>query len=437
MAVARTLSQESQDVTIIESDPRVARKVEETLDCLCLVGNGASTRMLEQAGARRADLLLAVTRSDEVNIVACMLASRFEVGTTVARVRNPELGSDSFKFPGINLMINPDAVAAAEIAKLVSTPEATEVEYFADGKVHLLGFKVDPRAPAVGAPLAELSTGVACLVVAIARNGHIIIPHGDDRILANDTIFVVGAVGTASSLGWLAGRSSEQIRNVVIVGGGEIGLRLAHVLEQHHQVGVRVKVIESDGERCLHLAQELEHAMVVHGNGTDLDLLTAEGVARAGAVVVVTGNDEVNVLVGLLAKQLGAGKTIVSVERRDYAALVDTLGIDATIRPRLLTANAILRFVRKGTVMSVATLRESEAEAIEFLVTGDCPIAGKRLSEAGFPRGALIGAVVRADRVLVPRGSDRIQPGDRAIVFTLTDRVAAVERFFAHRPRGS
>lgn len=433
--IAQRLSEEGQDVVVIDRNERALQRVAEALDVMTLLGNGGSARVLEQAGIKQATMLIAVTQTDEANVIACMLAKKFGVAKTVARVRGDDFGDRdnllSNEELGIDLTINPERVVAREIIKLLKTPAATEVDYFANNKVEMLGFRVHQEAEIVGKKVRELPLSRDCLIVAIARNGDVIIPRGDDEIIAHDTIFVLGKAGSLAGIGWWVGQKKEHIRSVAIVGGGRISLQVAEMLQDYAKFGIHATLIEEDERRCHEVAEALGNVLVIHGNGTDLGLLKQEGIGSMDAFIAATRNDEVNILAGVLGKHLGVKKSIVKVSRPDYGPVVEALGIDAAIHPRLLTANTILKLVRKGNVVSTAILKEGKAEVIEFKAIPQSPIVNRRLEDVSFPRGTIVGAIVRGNRIIIPRGQDAILPGDRAIVFTLPDAVASVERQFA------
>ncbi|MGI6582747.1 MAG: Trk system potassium transporter TrkA [bacterium] len=434
--LASRLSRDNHDVVVIEKNPARAERVKNHLDVLVVQGNGASARVLEEAGIKKAELLIAVTGLDEYNIMACMLAKRYGVELTVARIRNQEYGAKNSVLSnedlGIDLVIDPERVAAMEIVRLLKNPAATDVEYFAQKKVQMLGFRVDAEAPIVGRKLSELSLGV--LIGAIARNGDVIIPGGDDVIQANDTVFVVGKTGSMSAMGFLTGKSSERIRRVMIVGGGNIGYQLADMLQRYKDLGISVKLIEPREERCLGLAEELKDVLILKGSGTDLELLREEGIGETDAFVAVTGNDEVNIVSGLIAKHLGVRKVIVELNQSNYAPVVDTLGLDQAVHPRLVTASTILSLIRRESVLSVSILKDDQVEVMELAIQPGFRAANKKLRLVQLPRGVLIGSICRGKEVIIPRGDDVLQPGDRVVIFTRPEMADTVARYF--KPRG-
>jgi trk system potassium uptake protein TrkA len=433
--LAERLSEEGQDVILIESDPERADFAAKQLDVLTVVGNGASLPVLDRAGVKGARILLAVTSADEVNLISCLAASRMGVDYTIARISNPEYyqrGSVlSREALGIDLLINPERECAFETYQLLQSAAATDVAQFAEGRVQLLGVRVKEGAPIAGKTLAEIGaelTGYHYVTAAIVRDGHTTIPKGRDRIEAGDQLYMLAPTTEVKSIPPLAGYERFTLRRVMIAGGSAEGEYLAELLEQH---GIECTILDNDRRRCLELAERLPRSLVLHADATDLELLEMEGVAGIDGFVACTGHDETNMLASLLAKSVGARKVVSLVHKFDYLPIVPKVGIDAAVSPRMSTVNAILRYVRRGRVMTVAALKGIDAEAIEFNVGNDSPIVGHPLRDIHFPKGAVVGTILRGEQILMPRGDDLIQPGDEVIVFALPGAIADVERLFA------
>ncbi len=386
-------------------------------------GNGASGRVLEEASLRNSDLFVAVTDSDEVNMVACMTAKRLGVKKTVARIRNPEYqglpgGDLSTKQLGIDMIISPEEAVAYEIFKCLRAPAATEVEYFADGKAQMLGFKVQDMSPIAGMTVAEAAI-TSCTIGAILRDGEVVVPHGGTRIAAGDDIFVIGKTGAPTEMGWLVGTKDHSVRSVAILGGGRTGLLLAHYLEQHRKYIPIVRVVEHDEEVCHHLARELRHALVIHGDGAKPDIFHDESIKSLDAFVALTGEDQTNLLAGFMAKHAGVQSIIVKLEREDYVPIASQMGIDVTVIPRMIVAGTILRLIHQVNVVSLSLLGEGNLEVMEISLPGTASICRKPLRHVDFPKGAIIGSVIRGDSVIVPRGNTVLLPGDRIVVFAM------------------
>jgi trk system potassium uptake protein TrkA len=433
--LAQRLSEEGQDVVIIEADPERAEEVAAQLDVLTITGNGASLPVLEEAGIGGARLVLAVTSKDEVNVLSCLAASRYNVDFKVARVSNPEYyqtGSVlSREHLGIDLMINPERECAWETFQLLNSEAATDLVPFADGALQLIGLRVREGAEIVGVTLAELDRKLAgrrYVTVGMVRGGVTGIPTGQSEYRAGDQLFVLAPSAEMPGIPPLAGYHDFKLRRVMIAGGSEEGLRLGRLLTEH---GVACTILDSDRRRCIELAAQLPKALILNADATNLELLEMEGVEGIDGFVALTGSDETNMLISLLAKASGARKVISLVHRYEYMRLVSRVGIDASVSARQSTVNAILRYIRRGNVKSVATLKGIDAEAIELQVDAHARIVGVPLTDAEFPEGAVLGAIIREGRIIMPRGRDKVLSGDRVIVFALPDAIHEIERIFS------
>lgn len=431
-SLAQMLSYENHDVVVIEKKPLRQKIVEENLDVQTILGSGASTSVLEEAGVAEADLLIAVTEIDELNMISCLIAKQYGVKKTVARIRNPEYLENTKFSPttsiGIDLVINPERVTAKMISKLIHVPEAINVEYYADGKVQLLELYIKKDSPVVNKSLIEINFPKPNLIVAILRDEKMIIPRGSDVLKPGDLIFVIAETKNMLAVEKVLGEKRTKVENVIILGGGRIGYYLAKLLEKKP---VSVKVIDKDLEVCRKISSELNDTLVLHGDGTDISLLEEEDTGKADMFIAVTNDDKVNLLVSLLAKHLGAKKTAAQIRRSDYVPLIEKVGIDVAVSPRMLTAGAILQFIRRGDIVSVTLLGSAKAEMIELVVPDSSKIVKKPLKKLKFPRHAIIGAIVRGNDVIVPTGDDFINPGDRVMVFALPEAIKKVEKFFA------
>ena len=435
--LAERLSRENQDVVIIESDPERADFAGQQLDVMTIVGNGASLSVLEKARVKDARLLLAVTSRDEVNLIACLAAKRLGVEYTVARISNPEYYSRgsvlSREQMGIDLMVNPERECARETFQLLKTPAFTDVSDFADGRVQLIGLKVRAGAPVAGRRIAdlraeELAGGYHYVTAAIRRNGTTRIPTADSTIEAGDHIYLLAPTSEIPDVPPLAGYERFSLKRVMIAGGSDEGLFLAELLEDN---GVECTLLDRDRRRCVELAERLPRSLVLHADATDLELLEMEGVSGIDGFVAATGNDETNLLSSLLAKSVGATNVVSLIHKFEYLQLVPRVGIDASVSPRISAVNAILRYVRRGRVMTVATLSGIDAEAIEFAVHDRSPIAGNALRDVHFPKQGVVGTILRGNEIILPSGQDVILPGDDVIVFAMPAAIPEVEKLFA------
>lgn len=432
--VAERLSKEKHDVVVVDVDPDRLDYVESHMDVAVVEGSGASLPVLEHAGIDRARLLVAVTSNDEVNLVCCMAASAQQDLFRVARVSNPEFyghGSDleSHRF-GVDVLINPERELALETLRLLQATAATDVAVFADGRVQLVGLVIQEDAPAVGRALMEISADEGerrFLTVAVERDGRTFVPDGRATLAPGDHIYFVAASPDIPRALELCGYEAARVRRVLIGGGSLEAFYLAELLDQHR---AHATLLVADAERAEELAERLPKALVLQGSVTEVELLEQEAVGQADAFVALTETDETNILASVLARHAGARQVVTLVNRVDFVPLARRIGLDTTVSPRQSAASAILRYVRRGSVQRVATLRASEAEVIAFEVTAGAPVAGEKLAEVDFPDGSLVAAIVRGQEVIVPRGSDVLQEGDSAVVFALPEAIASVTRLF-------
>lgn len=428
---AQMLSHEGHDVIVVEQEEERVSRAIERLDALVLQGNGASPKLLAEIGAHRSELLIAVTDSDEVNITACMVAKSQGVSKTVARIRNADYYEGDKPFAryvlGIDFVIHTERAAAEEIRDVLRVPGAVNVETFAGERIEVAEVVLTEESPLVGRRVRDVELPPRSLIVGISRKDETIVPEGNTVLKARDHIFLIGEQRNIDRIVSAVAAKAKRVEEVMILGAGRIGLRLAQALEED---GIRVKVVEKDPERARHVASVLRRGVVLQDEGISRDFLLQERVDRVGTFVATTGDDRANLLAVMYAKQLGAEHTISVVSRAEFAPLSEALGVDIAISPRLITAGEILRFVRRGEVLAVNVL-ESGAEMIELRVPDRCRVAGRPLAQVGFPAGAIVGAVLRDDEVIIPSGNDVLRSGDNAVIFTVDEAVDEVERLFA------
>ncbi len=428
------LSVEGQEVVLVDRDETKLRRLERELNILPVLGSGASAKVLEEAGIDKTDLFIAVTDSDEVNLVACIISKHYNVKTRIARVRNEDFFSPgtplSEKALGIDMLISPDHAMAEEILQLSLMSAAFEVADFAGGQVELLGYVVQEDNPCIGLSLQEIQDKGGkynFVMVAIVRGDTTIIPRGLDRLEAGDKIYLVARKKDIKSVEPLFHLISRNPRRVFIIGGGKIGLQVAKKMEQQ---GIEVRLVDKDQQRCQFLSEQLEETVVLNCNGLEAHDLLEEGIDQADLVISVTNSDTANILSSLLAKHHGAKKCITHITRPDFIPLLGKLGIDVALSPRLVAANMILRFVRGGRIVSVATLLGSNAEVIELKVPNIKLFSDTPLRSLQFPQGAVVGAIVRNGEVTIPKGDTRLNPGDNVVIFLRKDALQEVESFF-------
>ena len=431
--IAERLSKENKDVVIIDSNEASLERIKDSLDIKTVCGSGSNPKTLLEAGLKQAEVLIAVTDSDEVNMIACLIAgSQSNIPVKIARIRNPEYSENTTILDkdhlDIDLAISPERETAKVILKMLNVPQALSVSDFLDGKVKLFSLKIDEDSLVSGKALKDISflhPGKKVLIPAVNRDGRILIPKGNDKIYAGDEIFVITESDRVNEVVGLFGFETAIIKRVMIAGGGNIGYFLASALEKK---GISVKLVERNEERCESLAAELDKTVVLKGDTSDQTLLKEENIANIDCFIAVTNDDETNILSSLLARQMGAKKVIALVNRASYVPLMSTVGIDAAVSPRLSTVSGILQYVRKGKVLSVTSIHESDAEAIEVVALETSDIVNKPLKDIREPKGAIVGAIERDGELIIPCGDDMILPGDRVLIFTLSSSIPDVEK---------
>jgi trk system potassium uptake protein TrkA len=432
--LAKRLSYEKHDLMLIELDPEKCALAEEALDVSVIQGSASSQRVLREAGLESADMLVAASPIDEVNILACMVAAKMGVKRKIARVRNPEYYEElSILKPedlGVDLFIHPEEEVITEITRLLMRASASEVIEFESGKILMVGLKLDANCPNLNKQLKEIGNEEQrknFRVVAMLKGEKTVIPKGNDYFHKNDQVFVVTKRESLPEVLPLTGKSDQKLDRIMILGGGKIGRGLACRLENR----IDVTLIESSKEKSVQIAGQLERTVVFQAEGAEIDTLAREGLLHMDAFVAVTSDDETNIISCLLAKHLGIQKTIALVNRTSYLPLMPVIGIDSTVNTRISTASAILRFIRRGSILSVATFHGIDGEAIEFEIKGTDRLIGKPLKDLKIPEGALIAAIVRGEEVFIPYGNSKIETGDKVIVFALSKAIPSIEKRFS------
>jgi trk system potassium uptake protein TrkA len=433
--VAHLLALEQHDVTVIDVENDVLQKVRDKLDVMTIQGNGTSAVVLEEAGIRDADMLIAVTAIDEVNLIACMMADRLGVPTTVARTRSDELArthsvleAEDF---GIDVVIHPEESAAAEVSRLIQRAGATDLLTFCDGHLNLVGMRLDEDAPVVGKTLRDVVVEHPELdfrVQAIVRGLHTVLPGGDEVLRANDQVFVLTRPKYVTPVARVMGKGDISMNNVMILGGSRVGAGVAERLCEHG--GMRIKLIEPDHDTAERLAERLSDVLVLQGDPTDMDLLVREGLGDMDACVAVGGDEESNLVACLMAKHLGVYKTVGLLSKVAYIPISQAIGLDAAVSKKLAVSREIRRYLRGKHVLSVATVHGLDAEVLEIKAEPGSKATKKALRDLDLPRGLIISAVEHTDRTEVATGDTHIEPGDTAIVFVLPQNVDAAEKLF-------
>jgi trk system potassium uptake protein len=437
-SVAHNLVSERNDITVVDSDRERLRELQDRLDLRTVVGHASHPEVLRQAGADDADMIIAVTNSDEINMIACQVAySLFHTPTKIARVRaveylnHPQLFSQEV-LP-IDVLISPEQLVCDYIQRLIEHPGALQVLDFADGKVQLVGVRAYYGGPLVGQELRALREhmpGIETRVAAIYRRGHAILPEGDTIIEADDEVFFIAAKKNIRAVMSELRRLDKPIKRIILAGGGNIGKRLAAALEKRFQV----KIIERNPQRSRTLAEELARTIVLTGDAADEELLTEENIENTDVFCALTNDDEANILSAMLAKRLGARKVMSLINRTAYVDLVQSGVIDIAISPQHATIGSLLTHVRRGDVVAVHSLRRGAAEAIEAIAHGDAKtskVVGRQIQDIKLPQGTTIGAIVRGNEVVIAHHDTVIEPDDHVILFLVDKRrIGEVERLF-------
>ncbi|HYQ39233.1 MAG TPA: Trk system potassium transporter TrkA [Pseudomonas sp.] len=437
-SLAEHLASEANDITVVDTDGERLRDLGDRLDIRTIQGKGSYPTVLRQAGADDADMLVAVTNSDETNMIACQVAyTLFNTPTKIARVREAAYLTRGGLFGNeaipVDVLISPEQVVTNYIRRLIEYPGALQVLDFADGKAQLVGVRAYHGGPLVGQQLKQIRAHMPTIdtrVAAVYRRDHAIIPQGDTVIEADDEVFFIAARSHIRAVMSELQRIEDSYRKVVIAGGGHIGERLAEAIESRYQV----KIIEMSPARCRYLSDALESTIVLQGSASDRDLLVEENIADADLFLALTNDDEANIMSSLLAKRLGARKVMSLINNPAYVDLIQGGEIDIAISPQLATIGSLLTHVRRGDIVAVHSLRRGAAEAIEAIAHGDAKsskVVGRKVAEVPLPPGTTIGAIVRADEVLIAHGDTLIESGDHVLLFLVDKKyIRDVERLF-------
>lgn len=438
-SVAATLARENDDVTVVDTNDDLLEKLQDHYDIRTVNGHASHPDILARAGAQDADLILAVTNNDETNIIACQICHNlYSTPTKIARIRSNEYLSNPEIFNTkestiIDMLISPEQIVTDYITQLINHPNALQVLDFANGKVQLVAVKAFHGGPLVGNPLSELRKHIPktdTRVAAIFRNGYPIIPHADTVIEAEDEVFFIAARKDTLSVMSELRRLDKPYKRIMLAGGGQIGARLAQVLENDYQV----KVIEADPKRAYQLSEDLSTAIVLLGDVANEDLLKEEDIDKIDLFCALTNDDEANILSAMLAKRLGARKVLSLINRAAYVDLIESSSIDIALSPQQATIGSLLAHIRRGDIVAVHSLRRGAAEALEAVAHGDkssSRVVGRRIDELNLPTGTTIGAIVRQNQVLITHHDTVIESGDHVILFLIHKRhITEVERLF-------
>jgi len=431
--IAGRLASENKQVVVIDKDPDAVRRLSENLDIQVVTASGSNPEVLIDAGIKETDILLAVTDSDEINLVACLITDLISPTTKkLARIRNSDFESYHGRLkkenPHIDTVINPDFEVVNTIKKLIEVPGAVDVGDFADGQVKYVAIRIDRHSPVAGMKLIDFPSRFGenrPLIAAIIRDNEIIVPGGNDKVKTNDLIYFISETQTLEKTLTLFGKKIMPIQRALIIGGGRIGERLAKTLEQDL---IKTKIIESNIDRCHYLAEHMDKTIVLHGDGTDQKLFFEENAGQSDIVISVTGDDETNILASLLAKNIGVQNTITRIGKSSYFPLLATIGIEKIVSPRLSAVSSILRDIRKGKVLSDISIFGERGEFIEAIALETSDITDKPLKKLSFPKGAILVCIIRNGQIMIPTGDSVINPGDKIILFAVKHAVKKLEK---------
>lgn len=434
--IASQLALENKDVIVIDKDPEALRRVSDNLDVQVLQGSGSSPEILNEAGVKSADILLAVTDSDETNLVACLVSNIFSPATKkLARIRDADFDThyDHFRehAPHIDTVINPEIEVVKTIDRLMSFPGAVDVGEFADGRIKFIGVYLDNNARLAGVRLVDLpakTCDLRPLIAAVVREDELIIPRGNDQLLPGDLVYFISEDEKLLDTLAVFDKPPLSLKRVLIVGGGRIGFRLASLLDQK---SIHSKIIEVNPDRCTFLAEKLNKVVVLCGDGSDQNLLSEENIQDIDLVITLTNDEETNILTSLLAKRMGAKKTITKISKFSYFNLMSTIGIELVVSPRLSAINSILKHIRRGKVISAISIKGEQAEVMEAVALETSDIVHNPLKNISFPKGSLVAGIIRGKEIIIPSGDSIIVPGDRIIIFATKQAISKIEKILA------
>lgn len=438
-SLAETLSQDDNDVTIIDKNEEALRKASETLDVMCIKGSGVSASVMIEAGVKEADLVIAATSSDELNMVSCLAAKKLGADHTVARIRDPEYTNELSLLKhelGLDLVINPEQAAAGEIARLLSFPSATNVETFARGRVELVEIMADRNTPIIGMQLNKISRAFSAdiLIGAVRRGEELVIPNGDFEIQEGDTLYIMGSPSSVFNFCRQIGKCTQKIKNIMVIGGGRIAYYLVNILKK---TDMKVKIIENNRDRCLELTELLPGTLIICGDGTDENMLLSENLEGMDALISLTGRDEENLMIAFSAKQHGVGKVVAKVTKTDYPQVIKKMDIDNIINPKRIITDHIVRYVRGmknaigNPIETLYRIINGKAEVMEFIASASTQFLDIPLKKLKLVKNTLVAAIARKGQIIIPHGNDSIRQGDNVIIITMNSGLTDLNEILA------
>ncbi len=434
--IASHLALENKDVVVIDNNPEATRRISDNLDVQIVMGSGSSPVVLEEAGIQQSEIILAVTNSDETNLVACLVANILSPSTKkLARLRDADFDEYHRNFrehaPHIDTIINPEIEVVKTIYRMMSVPGAVDVGEFADGRIKFVGVNLEDESRLAGVQLSDLPDIIGKarpLIAAVVREDELIIPRGNDRLESGDLVYFISEEDKLLDTLSLFNKYDQPVNRALIIGGGRIGFRLASLLEEN---SIYCKIIEQKPDRCAYLAERLNKAIVLHGDGSDQGLLAEENIQDMDIVITLTKDEETNILASLLAKRMGARKSITRISKFSYFPLMNAIGLEQVVSPRLSAINTILQHIRKGKVLSVISIKGEQAELIEAVALETSEIVANPLRNISFPKGAMVAGIIRKENIIIPSGDSVIEPDDRVIIFARREAIPKIEKILA------
>lgn len=430
--LAKMLSGNGHDITVIDSDQKALDEVAALADVITVEGDSTIVAVLRRASVRRADLFIAVNHAENDNIVAAMLAKKLGAKKSIARIDNNEYlepnNKEMFIDMGIDYLFYPEKIAAREVINLLGHTSTTEFVDFSSGKLSLAVFRLEAESPLIGHPPTGFDEGevLSYRTVAIMRDGQTIIPDSDERFVEGDVAYVIARQDVVAQVMEFSGRTNIAVKNLMILGGSRIGVRIAMELQEE----MNIKLIDYNAEKAYRLAELLEKTLIINEDGRNTEAMLEEGLSNMDAFVAVTGRSETNLLAAMLAKRMGVKKVIAEVENLNYIHLAESMGIDTIINKKLVTASNIFRFTMSTDVQAIKCLTGSDAEVLEFIVKPNSPATKARIRDLGLPKDVIVGGIVRGDKVFIAEGSTEINPYDRVVVFSMPASVGKVGYYF-------
>ena len=431
--LARMLSGNGHDITVIDSDSKALNELSNLADLITVEGDTTTFAVLRRAGVRRCDLFIAVNHDENMNILSAIMAKQLGAKKSIARIDHNEYlepnNKEMFIDMGIDYLFHPEQVAALEVTNLLGHTSTTDYVDFSGGLLALVVVKLEPTSPLIGRKLIDLADDGSITefrAVAITRGSQTIIPRGQDEFFEGDVVYIIARKDVAKSVTELSGQKSVEVKNLIILGGSRIGVRVASELQDD----MNVKIIEYNGEKAYRLAEELDRTLIIHEDGRNLDAMLEEGLSTADAFLAVTGRSETNIQAAMQAKRMGVKKVIAEVENLNYIRLAESVGIDTIINKKRVTASNIFRFTMSTDVQAIRCLSGSEAEVLEFIVKPNSPATKCAVKDMRLPQDVIIGGIVRGDKVFIAVGDTRINAYDRVVVFSMPGSISTVGSFF-------